>query len=44
MMTSESVLAWLQTLPIRADNYYCGICEYVIEFVIYYEEETAWEQ
>ena len=21
-----------------------GICEYVIEFVIYYEEETAWEQ
>ena len=24
MMTSESVLAWLQTLPVRADNYYCG--------------------
>ena len=27
MMTSESVLAWLQTLPVRADNYYCGILE-----------------
>ena len=27
MMTSESVLAWLQTLPVRADNYYCGILD-----------------
>lgn len=27
MMTSENVLSWLKTLPVKADNYYCGVLD-----------------
>lgn len=25
MMTNEDILMWLKTLPVKADNYYCGV-------------------